>query len=144
METQDNQRSTVTGRNGHILLVDDEEPIRKLITDVLTPRGFAITQCCSGGQAVEYYSRHVSDVDLVVMDIMMPGMNGTEALVRMRLIDPNVKVILISGGGYSQDDILKTGAVGFAAKPFQFLQLLELVKLHIRHEPSPSLTVCTP
>lgn len=131
MLRQNSQYRPTTRQNGHILLVDDEAPIRKLISEVLGSRGYAVTQCCNGGKAVEYYSRNVADVDLVIMDIMMPEMNGTEALAHMLRINPDVKAIMISGGGYRQEDIRRTGAVGFAAKPFNIRQLLELVRQHV-------------
>jgi CheY-like chemotaxis protein len=139
MTMQDGRYLPITQQNGHVLLVDDEAPIRKLISDVLRPRGYTVTQCCGGSEAVEYYSRHAAEVDLVVMDIMMPGMNGTEALARMLLIDPSVRVIMISGGRYSEDELRAAGAIAFAPKPFGIPQLLGLVKQHIRRELSPEI-----
>ena len=139
MTMQDGRYLPITQQNGHVLLVDDEAPIRKLISDVLRPRGYTVTQCCGGSEAVEYYSRHAAEVDLVVMDMMMPGMNGTDALARMLRINPYVRVVMISGGRYSQDEIREAGAVAFAAKPFEIPHLLELVKQHVRPKLSPDI-----
>ena len=139
MTMQNGRYLSMARENGHVLLVDDETPIRKLLSDVLRPRGYAVTQCCSGSEAVEYYSRHAAEVDLVVMDVMMPGLNGTEALTRMLRINPDVRAIMISGGRYSEDEIRETGAMGFAAKPFEIPRLLELVSQHIGRKHSPDM-----
>jgi len=139
MTMQNGQYLSIARQNGHVLLVDDEAPIRKLISDILHPHGYTITQCCSGSEAVEYYSRHAAEVDLVVMDVMMPGMNGTEALVRMLRINPHVRTVMISGGRYSQDQMREAGAVAFTPKPFEIPHLLELVKQHIRPQLSPDI-----
>jgi len=139
MTMQNGRYLSITQQNGHVLLVDDEAPIRKLISDVLRPRGYTVTQCCSGNEAVEYYSRHAAEVDLVITDIMMPGMNGTEVLARMLRINPQVRAIMISGGRYSEDELRAAGAIAFAAKPFEIPQFLGLVKQHIRRELSPDI-----
>ena len=83
-------------------------------------------------------------MDLVVLDMMMPGMNGTEALACMLRINPDVKAIMISGGRYSRDEIRRVGAVDFAPKPFGIPQLLELVEQYIRRKPSPDMAACGP
>jgi CheY-like chemotaxis protein len=144
MTMQDSYYQTVTSQNRRILLVDDEQPIRKLLADILSPRGFTVTQCCNGKDAVKYYYHHSTDIDLVVMDVMMPEMNGFEALAYMQMIDPNVKAVMISGGTYTDDDIQRTGATAFASKPFQISKLLELLKQHTAGKSSPCTSPCVP
>ena len=134
MTIEDGKFHSDVRESGRILLVDDEESIRKLIADILERQGFTVTQCCDGGQAVAYYSLHPAEIDLVVMDVMMPGINGLEALVRILRVNPDAKVVMISGGGYSEDDIRNAGATDFASKPFKMPQLLEMVKRHIRRK----------
>ena len=143
MTVQDSHYQTVTDQNRHILLVDDEKPIRKLLTDILAPRGFTVTQCCNGEDAVKYYYHHSTEIDLVVMDVMMPKMNGFEALTYMRTINPNVKSVMISGGSYTNDDVRRTGATAFASKPFKIRKLLELVKRLTAGRPSPCMAPAT-
>jgi CheY-like chemotaxis protein len=144
MTIQDNHYQTVTSQNRRILLVDDETPIRKLLADILSPHGFTITQCCNGKNAVKYYYHHSTEIDLVLMDVMMPEMNGFEALAYMRMIDPNVKAVMISGGAYTDDDIRRTGATAFASKPFQIPKLLELLKQHTAGKNPPRTALCGP
>jgi PAS domain S-box-containing protein len=108
-----------------ILLVDDEDMILEVTSELLTSSGYQVLKAGSGDQALELYQRHINDIDIVLLDMIMPGMNGAETYDRLKSIDPNVKVILTSG--YSVDaqaeKIFAKGCNGFLQKPFTIKNL---------------------
>jgi CheY-like chemotaxis protein len=83
----------------------------------------------SGREALDLFQRNSNKIDLVIMDMIMPGMGGGETFDRLRNINPNVKVLLSSG--YSVDGqatkILRRGCDGFIQKPFNLNQLAEKI-----------------
>jgi CheY-like chemotaxis protein len=78
-----------------------------------------------GVEAVEVYRKHGDDVDIVLLDIIMPNMGGCEAYDRLKRIDRNVKVLLWSGANVNAEarEILKRGCSGFIHKPFNIRKL---------------------
>jgi PAS domain S-box-containing protein len=106
--------------SGTILFVDDEEMVLNVGADVLKELGYTVLEAKSGREATVIYKDHRDKIDMVIMDMVMPGMGGGEAYDRMKEINPNVKVLLSSG--YSIDgeatEILKRGCDGFIQKPF--------------------------
>jgi len=106
--------------NPRILLVDDEEIVADMAQDLLTEIGCRVTRCSNGREAVERYRVLYPEIDLVILDMVMPEMNGKETLTHLQRINPKVKILLASG--YSLDDdaqsILQQGALGFLQKPF--------------------------
>jgi PAS domain S-box-containing protein len=108
-----------------ILLVDDEDMILEVTHELLTSSGYQVLKAGSGSQALELYQRHIDDIDIVLLDMIMPGMNGAETYDRLKSIDPDVKVILTSG--YSVDaqaeKIFAKGCNGFLQKPFTIKSL---------------------
>ncbi|MDT8392050.1 MAG: response regulator [Lentisphaeria bacterium] len=120
-------------RKGHILVVDDEESIRSLLEKMLKQLGYQVNVCADGLEAVNYYSRHGAEVDLVIMDLMMPRMGGEDAFRRIRTIDPAAKVILISGYTKSKivEKLLQSGALGFISKPFHVKEFSDEIRKHL-------------
>ena len=92
---------------------------------MLTEIGYKVLLSKSGKEAVEDYRKHKDTIDLVVVDMIMPGMGGGEAYDRMKEIDPDLKALLSSG--YSIDGeatkILERGCNGFIQKPFNMAEL---------------------
>jgi two-component system cell cycle sensor histidine kinase/response regulator CckA len=109
-----------------ILLVDDEEDLRDIGSRILGRRGYTILQADSGEEALKLYKQDPDAIDLVILDISMPGMGGQRCLKLLMEADDQVKVIIASG--YSKDgaisDILEQGAKGFVAKPYRSADLL--------------------
>ncbi|RMG69290.1 MAG: hybrid sensor histidine kinase/response regulator, partial [Nitrospirae bacterium] len=89
--------------NNTILVVDDEQEIRELVVDLLEPLGYRIIQASDGNEAIERFRQMKDEIDLVVLDMIMPRMSGTEVFQRLKNIDENVKIIIASG--YSNDGI---------------------------------------
>ena len=103
-----------------ILVVEDEESLREIACEILTARGHQVTSRENGLKAMEYYKDHWQEVDLVILDMVMPKMDGQTTYRAMREINPNVKVLLASG--YSINGLAKTlleeGVLDFLQKPF--------------------------
>ena len=112
-------------RDATILLVDDERTIRALGEDMLGGLGYRVITREHGAAAVEFYREHWKEIDLVVLDIIMPEMSGPEACRAMQEINPEVKVLLCSG--YSMDgmaeSLMADGVCGFLQKPFDRVRL---------------------
>jgi len=115
-------------RTGTILLVDDEEYVRKLAHRALTRRGYEVLLANDGAEAVDTFRRERRNIDLVVLDLTMPVMDGRQAMIAMRAIDPSVKVVLSSG--FTELDLSARGDgenAFFLQKPYLPSQLLDVV-----------------
>jgi CheY-like chemotaxis protein len=114
-----------------ILLVDDEEALRDLGIRILEGAGHKVFTAQSGEDALELYLTRGHQLDLVIMDLGMPGMGGVEALKAIMGINPRAKVLVASG--YAAEDqvrgALAEGAAGYVAKPFTKAELLANIKL---------------
>ena len=121
-------------RNKHILVVDDEKAIRKLAKRILTVNGYSVTTCDGGVKAVDVYSRLLGEIDLVILDMLMPEMNGVETLHRLKRIDPTVRAILCSAFVPNLDGhtISAEGFAGFISKPFKIDDLLAIAARHTK------------
>jgi PAS domain S-box-containing protein len=118
----------VTG-NARILIVDDEEVVREVGAEMLRELGYRVTTCKDGQEAVEYYKKTWSYIDLVVLDMVMPELGGKDAFIAMREINPHVRAILSSGysiNGEAQS-ILDEGVISFIGKPFRQAAFAQVV-----------------
>ena len=114
---------------GSILVVDDEEIVRNLAERMLVKAGYKVYSCQDGEEAIQLYRTAVNRIDLVLLDMMMPKMNGRDTFTALKKFNPDVKVLLMSG--FSDQDvqgILSQGIVGFLHKPFQMKSLLFKVR----------------
>jgi two-component system cell cycle sensor histidine kinase/response regulator CckA len=112
-----------------VLVVDDEPMITDLARDILRRYGYSVLIAGSGEEALEIYQRRSGEIALVILDIVMPGMDGREVFTRLRAFNPEAKVIVSSGYNHDRDadDLLKQGAVGFAQKPYRIAELVAIV-----------------
>ena len=115
---------------GTILLIDDEEMIVDTGEELLMELGYKVLVARSGTEALDVYASKNDFIDLVIMDMIMPGMGGGEAFDRLKEINPEVKVLLSSGYSINgqASRILERGCDGFIQKPFHMKQLSE--KIH--------------
>jgi two-component system, cell cycle sensor histidine kinase and response regulator CckA len=108
-----------------ILLVDDEEMIIDVGRGLLGELGYTVIAAKSGPEALDIYRLNRDRIDLVIMDMIMPGMGGGETFDRLKTINPNVKVLLSSGYSINgqASKIMERGCDGFIQKPFNIKQL---------------------
>ena len=110
---------------GTVLVVDDEPMVLAFIEEALQKLGYKVLTVVDGRQACEVYSSHSNQIDMVLLDMVMPGTTGLEVCRRLRGINPKVKVILSSG--YSSGDVVRearlAGAMGFIGKPYSLEEL---------------------
>jgi PAS domain S-box-containing protein len=108
-----------------ILLVDDEELVLQVGLDMLKELGYRTLASSGGKEAIKIYEEHQDDIDMVILDMIIPDMAGGEVFDRLRQINNRVKVLLSSG--YSVDgqanEIIKRGCNGFIQKPFRMADL---------------------
>jgi two-component system cell cycle sensor histidine kinase/response regulator CckA len=123
-ETPPPQRAV---RPARILLIDDEAVVRQSLTMALEETGHQLVACQDAEEAVAYYESHWREIDVIILDMVMPKLSGQETFLALRQINPRAKVILASG--YSIDtetqDTLQAGALVFVEKPFKLSELLE-------------------
>jgi PAS domain S-box-containing protein len=119
----------VEGRDT-VLLVDDEELVLDAGEQMLRRLGYEVLVAGSGQEALALYEKNHAKIDMVLLDMVIPGMGGGETYDRMREIDPTVKVLLSSG--YSIDgeatEILERGCDGFIQKPFDLIALSQEIR----------------
>ena len=110
---------------GTILVCDDEAMMRQLASSILQRFGFTPLQASEGYSTLEIFQEKIQDIRLVIMDMLMPGMQGLELFRALKKIDPRVKVLLSSGFGQSDqvEAALKEGASGFLQKPYGYEKL---------------------
>jgi PAS domain S-box-containing protein len=119
----------VLGARGRILLVDDDTVVRQVTGDVLRNLGYDVKEAVDGQDALERFQAAPEGFSLVLMDLVMPRMDGYAAFRAMRAILPSIPVVFISG--YSQQEVPMPaevqGHAGFLQKPFQISKLEELL-----------------
>ena len=119
----------MTERSLRILVVDDDRDFRENLLDIMEMYGHDVTEAAGGLEAIESV-KSSGHFDLILMDIKMPGMDGAETFRRIKDIDPDATVIMVTA--YSRDelvkDALREGAYAVFYKPVEVDRLLELVK----------------
>ncbi|MFW6055068.1 MAG: response regulator, partial [Thermodesulfobacteriota bacterium] len=127
-ETKIEQQAVKYGR-GTLLLVDDEEHVLEVTRKLLERLGYDVYVAWSGPEALDVFRRHNSEIDLVILDLIMPGMGGRKTYDCLKEIDPEVKVVLSSG--YYVKEQMQDGldlGDGFIQKPFDWEELSKKVK----------------
>jgi len=110
---------------GTVLLVDDEEVILEVGKELLEGMGYRVLTAKDGKEAVEAYKKNRDEIDIVLLDMVMPNMGGGEAYDRMKEINPDIKALLSSGFSIDGEasEILERGCNGFIQKPFSMKEL---------------------
>lgn len=118
---------------GIIHIIDDEPIIYEVLQDILTSEGYEVEISANGQEALDKHSS--LHVDLILLDLLMPGMDGLEVLKRLKKIDPQVVVIIITAYASIESAIaaMKTGAYDYIQKPFKHDELLLVVERAIAH-----------
>ena len=118
-------RSGQVGVRARILLVEDEENVCRIVSEMLERLGCRVRIASHGAEAIELYRRWFHEIDVVVLDLVMPEMSGKDTFIRLRAIHPAVKAIIASGHSLDGEvqSVLDLGAKGFIQKPFRIAEL---------------------
>ena len=113
-----------------VLLVDDETMILDVGQDMLTAMGYKVLVARSGKEAIELYEKNKDQIDIIILDMIMPDVSGGDVYDRLKEINPNIRVLLSSGYSISgqADEILKRGCDGFIQKPFNMSRLSQGIR----------------
>ena len=120
----------LAGGHETILVIDDEEAIREVACDILGSYGYRVRLATDGEEGVAIFRRQARQIDLVILDMVMPRQGGRETLLELQKINPKVRVLFSTG--YSQNEkvneIMALGVRGFIQKPYQIKDLLAKVR----------------
>jgi DNA-binding NtrC family response regulator len=118
------------GHGETVLVVDDEEAVRKGIARTLERRNYVVLTANCGIAAIQMFRQHQNEIDLVITDIVMPDMNGAILLRILRIFMPDLRAIAISGyaASCSEINLLQEDQRHFLAKPFETWELLAMVR----------------
>jgi len=125
------KQSDHAGKRKRILVVDDEEIVRFLAMDLLKRLGYEVLSAADGREAVDIFEKEKDNIDLVLLDMVMPRLGGVETFRKIKKMDPAASIILSSG--YTKDrttrELLEEGAAGFIQKPDKLEELAGAVRL---------------
>ena len=119
---------------GTIHIIDDEPIIHEVLGDLLTSEGYTVVNSSNGEEALEKHSSR--SFELILLDLLMPGMDGIEVLKRLKKIDPHAVIIIITAYASVESAIsaMKMGAFDYVQKPFKHDELLLTVERAIKHK----------
>jgi CheY-like chemotaxis protein len=122
--------SPAAGAGETVLVVEDSEGVRRLVTQVLRQAGHLVLEASSGEEALRVAARHEGAIHLLLADVVMPGLNGRETAERLLAARPGLRVLYMSG--YNEDAVLAAGVrqapAALLDKPFTPLELLRKVR----------------
>ncbi len=120
----------VSSEGNTVLVIEDEECLRDVCTQILRSMGREAHCCIDGAEAVEYFQQHAREVRLVVLDQAMPRLNGYQCFCRMRKVNPGIRVVIMTGDPYHPDvkRMLNEGADGLVRKPFDVNEFKTLIR----------------
>jgi len=129
---------------GTVLLVDDEEMIRTVAEEMIRALGYEVITAEGGAEALTVFRERRDEIDIIILDLIMPKMGGSETFDRLREVDAGAKVLLSSGYGINGEAsaIMKRGCNDFIQKPFSIHELSKKIKAVLTSDRSGSSTEC--
>jgi len=128
VEESQEENATRSGK-GTVLVIDDEEIMRSLVKEMLEECGYSLLFAADGEEGLSIYQDNYADIDLILLDMIMPKKSGVETFHAIRQITPDAKIIVTSG--FRQDErvekLLAKGAAGFIQKPYTINKLSEII-----------------
>ncbi len=122
--------SKMEGEAATVLVAEDEDAMRELVIDILESGGYKVIAVEDGEIAVKKYIEKKDEIDLVILDMIMPNLDGSETFRRLKAFDNDVRVLISSG--FSKDDtarrLMTEGVTDFLGKPYQVGELLDKVQ----------------
>jgi PAS domain S-box-containing protein len=119
------------GRGEVVLVVEDEPGVRRMAERILTKGGYSVIGMTSGEEAIELFERDDQQVDLLLTDVIMPAMLGTELVEKVRGIRPDLRIVYMSGYSHevlAPQALRRSGGSAFIEKPFNARELLKTVR----------------
>ena len=114
---------------GVVLMIEDEEHIRIVFRDAMFDEGVMVVGIATGEDGVKFFHDHHHEINLVVLDLSLPGISGEETFKRLKVIDPKVRVVVSSG--FPNEDVTRkfngSGVVGYLQKPYNYITLVDSV-----------------
>ncbi|MBI2503633.1 MAG: GAF domain-containing protein [Candidatus Latescibacteria bacterium] len=120
------EASALVGGSETLLIIDDEELVRRSAAQLFVGLGYRVLEAQDGQGGLEICRQHQGRIDLVLLDLSMPGLPSREVLARLKALDPQVKVVLFTG--YAPDKEHFQGAIDVVGKPFSIRQLAQAVR----------------
>ncbi|MBU2522171.1 MAG: response regulator [Proteobacteria bacterium] len=129
-QAEPKNEAEIYGGNETVLIVDDVKSILELGQYMLSPYGYKIIKAENGEEAIKIYKTEKDRIDLVILDIDMPGMGGDKCLQELLKINPDIKAIIASGytGKLKIKEFMKNGAAGYVCKPYRLEDMLKNVR----------------
>lgn len=128
-ELNADEQSKNASKQKSVLLVDDEEVIRKVGKRMLERYGYQVIVAKEGREAIELYSEKSNEIDVIILDLIMPELGGKETYAQLRAINKDVPVIFTSGyGPHDHPDLIASESTAFIQKPFQTEKLIEMIQ----------------
>jgi len=125
-----NERKNDWKGSGAVLIVDDEETVIGIGTQMLKELGFTPLAAMNGREALDIFERNQNEISCVILDLTMPGLDGEQTFRELRRIDPDVKVIMSSG--YNEQEVTQRfvgkGLAGFIQKPYKLSTLRDIIR----------------
>jgi len=129
-DSEEESEEVIMGGSETVLLIDDEQYVLDVWSDYLTDNGFSVLTVDNGAEGVEMFRERKDDIDIVILDYIMPGMSGVEVLTQIKEIRENVKVIVASG--YSKNghakEVMDVGLDGFIQKPSTLSDMMKKIR----------------
>jgi CheY-like chemotaxis protein len=115
---------------GNILIVDDEAGVRHFLEVALQRSGYIVWTAGSGEEALDVFRRHQDELEIALLDVRMPGLDGPQTLKILKQLKPALRCCLMSGflDAYNPDDLTASGAGAIVEKPFHLAQLLDVLE----------------
>jgi CheY-like chemotaxis protein len=117
-------------RKPGILIADDMQSILTVLKCSLESRGFNVWLAMDGDDALDLYRQYRQEIDLVLLDVQMPGLNGPQTLVHLRRLDPDLVACFMTGnsGAYTEEELLECGVSCVFNKPFRPVEVADLLQ----------------
>ncbi|MFB4213577.1 response regulator [Shouchella sp. 1P09AA] len=115
----------------NVMIVDDQFGIRVLLTEILQKDGYQMYQAANGKEALDI--QEMEEIDIVLLDMKIPGMDGVEILKKMKERQPTIKVVMMTAYGELKmvNEALENGAISYMAKPFDIEDVRQVIRQNL-------------
>jgi CheY-like chemotaxis protein len=125
-----NQPPLAPTREHGVLVVDDDPAVRAVVDAGLRQHGFAVWLAADGAEALDVYRNHRETIDVALLDVCMPGLDGPRTLAALQELSPQIRCCFMSGffGTYSEQDLQELGADAVFEKPFLLSEVADVLR----------------